>query len=137
MAWQARGGPDATQHHQVDPRRCGGAGLPTLACSDDGLSLAADGSGTGLPLTGGSTTAEGGDTGPKLDVLANGTMGAEDGMGQQGCRRVDVVLVVDDSGRTSEEHEALQGPVFDSFLQTLLSIEGSVDEACQEFVPQG
>lgn len=106
----------------------GVSGLVVLAgaCSDDGVA-AGDGSDTGIPLTGG--VAESGEgSGPKLDVLGDGTMGAEDGVGVSGCRRVDVVFVVDNSSSMSEEHEALQGPVFDSFPQTLLSINGGIDD---------
>lgn len=109
--------------------RAAAVGLVVLAsaCSDDGLAPAADGE-TGIPLTGGATAEVDEDTGAKLDVLGDGTVGAEDGVGQEGCRRVDVVFVVDNSSSMSEEHEALQGPVFDSFPETLLSINGGIDD---------
>lgn len=107
--------------------RAAAVGLAVLgsACSDDGLAPpeAAD---TGIPITGGAT--EEADEGVKLDVVGDGTMGVDDGMTLEGCRRVDVVFVVDNSSSMTEEHEALQGPVFDSFPQTLLSINGGIDD---------
>ena len=90
-----------------------------------------DGSMTGIMLTTGmgGTLDGGGDTGLKLDVGADGTAdGADDGSNGEGCRKVDVILAVDNSGSMSEEHEALQGPVFDSFPQTLLAINQGLDD---------
>jgi len=108
--------------------RAAAMGLAMLgsACSDDGLAPAASDE-TGIPITVGAT--EGADEGVKLDVLGgDGTAGVDDGVGQEGCRRVDVIFVVDNSSSMTEEHEALQGPVFDSFPQTLLSINGGIDD---------
>ena len=53
-----------------------------------------------------------------------------DGTPQQddGCRKVDVVFAVDNSGSMSEEHEALRGPVFDSFPQQLLDINNGIED---------
>lgn len=102
------------------------------ACSNDDLP-SGDGNGTGIHLSeigddGGDDDGGGEVTGTKLDVLAGGTMNAEDGGSEDGCRKVDVIIAVDNSGSMSEEHDALQGPVFDSLPQTLLSINGGIDD---------
>lgn len=105
------------------------------ACSDDGASpaasTAADTGGIPSPTAGddGDTAdAAADDTGPKLDVEGGATMGAGDEGGAMGCTKVDVVISVDNSSSMSEEIEALQGPVFASFPQTLLDVNNGLDD---------
>lgn len=87
-----------------------------------------DGSGSGIQVTSGIETLDA-DGGPKLDVAADGTAdGAEDGGNAMGCKKIDVILSVDNSSSMSEELEALQGPVFDSFPQTLLAVNGGLED---------
>jgi hypothetical protein len=81
--------------------------------------------GTGIDATGGSD-----DDAIKLDAGAGtsaGTGNAEDA-GPSGCTKVDVVISVDNSSSMTEEIEALQGPVFDSFPTTLLDINVGLDD---------
>lgn len=105
------------------------AGLDACS-SEDVASGDGTGNGTGIHITSGPMGDDGNDddTGTKLDVLAGGTMNAEDGGNQDGCRKVDVIIAADNSGSMSEEQEALQGPVFDALPQTLLSINGGIDD---------
>jgi hypothetical protein len=68
-------------------------------------------------------------TGPKLDVGADtGTGLVEEGGEEGGCRHVDVLLSIDNSGSMQEEIEALAGPVFDSFPMALLDVANGLDD---------
>ncbi len=102
--------------------------LGMLGCGgDDGGSMPT--SNTGINVTSGIGSGDSADeTGPKLDVAGGATMGADDGNSEDGCKKVDVILAVDNSGSMTEEHQALQGPVFDSFPQTLLAINDGIDD---------
>lgn len=107
--------------------------LLLTACSDDGASPAAStAAGTGIPSptgdAGATVDAAVDDTGPKLDVGGGATMGAGDEGGAMGCTKVDVVISVDNSSSMTEEIEALQGPVFDSFPQALLDVNAGLDD---------
>jgi hypothetical protein len=102
------------------------------ACgSDDGTHSSAEETGGIATLSGTAGTAVT-DTadGPKLDVASFDVAGgsAGEGGGTQTCKLVDVVLSVDNSGSMSEEIEALRGPVFDSFPQTLLDVGNGLDD---------
>ncbi|MCX4243866.1 hypothetical protein [Paraliomyxa miuraensis] len=92
------------------------------SCGDDGGRT--DGSASGGATSGIVTL----DDEPRLDVAADGTAGAEDGGNLGGCKKIDVILSVDNSSSMSEEHEALRGPVFDSFPQALLAVNGGLDD---------
>ncbi|MEM7155408.1 MAG: hypothetical protein AAF799_21340 [Myxococcota bacterium] len=99
-----------------------------LACGDDGGQAGdsgSSGSQTGIVI---SETEAVEDDGPKFDVGGDGTAGADDGNNPLGCKKVDVIVAVDNSDSMVEEHEALRGPVFDSFPQTLLAINGGIDD---------
>lgn len=115
------------------------------SCSDDGAQSSQTSASTLLTATGGGQDSSTGSTtggmpgtsaddgtggGVKLDVAA--TMSATDsngeGGGPTGCTKVDVVISVDNSSSMSEEIEALQGPVFDSFPETLLDINVGLDD---------
>lgn len=68
-------------------------------------------------------------TGMKFDVGGGATgTGADDGSPGAGCKLVDVVIAVDNSSSMTEEIEALSGPVFDSFPQTLLDVNNGLDD---------
>ncbi|MEM6291054.1 MAG: hypothetical protein AAGA54_07305 [Myxococcota bacterium] len=104
-------------------------GLTTLGGTDASASDSADGTdgadGIGGSDDGGagsSASASGGT--PGFDVgSAN-----PDGDQNDGCQKVDVVFAVDNSGSMSEEHDALRGPVFDSFPQQLLDINNGIED---------
>lgn len=72
----------------------------------------------------GSTTAA-----EKFDVGGGETAdgSAEGGMGDA-CRKVDVILAVDNSGSMQEELDALRGPVFDSLPMQLLDVGNGIDD---------
>lgn len=72
----------------------------------------------------GGMSASGG--GLKFDVGAPEETGS--GGADQGCKRVDVLLSIDNSGSMVEELAALSGPVFDSFPQALLSVGNGLDD---------
>lgn len=86
-----------------------------------------DASGITSPIDSGS----GGGEGTKLDVGGGGgslgTGGDESSQGD-GCRLVDAIIAVDNSSSMAEEIEALAGPVFDSFPQTLLDVNNGLDD---------
>ncbi|MGB1277921.1 MAG: hypothetical protein ACPG77_19400, partial [Nannocystaceae bacterium] len=44
------------------------------------------------------------------------------------CAKVDVVFAIDNSGSMSEEHSALQGPVFASFPEALLMVGNGIED---------
>lgn len=103
-------------------------GMVAFACGGDDAGPATQ-MDTGIDFTSGSATEPAdGDTGPKLDVGGASSPTADDGGKIDGCKKVDVILAVDNSGSMSEEHEALRGPVFDSFPQTLLAINDGIDD---------
>ncbi len=115
-------------------RSTAGAGLWLMACATAcGDDAAPPGSNvTGIILTTGADEGDDdpdGGSGVKLDLSSDSTMGsADDGGSDEGCTKVDVIFAVDNSGSMTEEHQALAGPVFDSFPQTLLSINGGIDD---------
>jgi hypothetical protein len=66
---------------------------------------------------------------PKFDTAQDGIGGSGDpDAGEEICEVVDVILAVDNSGSMQEEIAALQGPVFDSFPQTLLAVGNGLDD---------
>jgi hypothetical protein len=101
------------------------------ACSDDGVPAAETGESGGITLSAetGITTQTGADSGgPVFDVGDSMGEGQVEGGGAMGCRKVDVVISVDNSSSMAEEIAALQGPVFDSFPQTLLDVNNGLDD---------
>jgi hypothetical protein len=103
-----------------------------FACGDDPPSDSGSGgvdTGISGPTTTGSDdgSASQDETGPLLDVGGGSGEGADEG-GAMGCTKVDVVISVDNSSSMTEEIAALQGPVFDSFPQTLLDIHNGLDD---------
>lgn len=63
---------------------------------------------------------------PRFDVGFNETGSLP--VVESGCQKVDVILSVDNSSSMSEEHDALAGPVFDSFPQALLDINNGIED---------
>lgn len=57
----------------------------------------------------------------------SGEGSAEGGMGDA-CKKVDVILAVDNSGSMQEELDALRGPVFDSLPMQLLDVGNGIDD---------
>jgi len=109
------------------------------ACSDDGGPRPGAATlGTGINPTAGSSGVDSfgdgsGESGEATDDPSGSVPGFDvgadpDGIEDDGCKKVDVVLAVDNSGSMSEEHDALRGPVFDSFPQTLLDINNGIED---------
>lgn len=69
------------------------------------------------------------DSGPEVFDVGAGeeSAGTSEG-GEQACVKVDVVIAVDNSSSMSEEIEALSGPVFDSFPQSLLAVGNGLED---------
>lgn len=59
--------------------------------------------------------------------IAESTAGST-GERDEPCRKVDVIISIDASSSMFEELDALQGPVFDSFPNTLLDIANGLDD---------
>lgn len=97
---------------------------PTATETDSGSATDAPSGSSGASATSEATAS---DTSPSFDVGNGGGSGKKPPAGE-GCRKVDVILAVDNSGSMSEEHAALQGPVFDSFPQALLDINNGIDD---------
>jgi hypothetical protein len=104
VAWLAACGGDETGRDSATTAPVG----TSIASADDGDD--GDGGGTKLDLGGGAD--------------ATGNVDPEGG--DEGCQKVDVVLSVDNSGSMQEEIAALQGPVFDSFPDALLAVNGGL-----------
>lgn len=95
-------------------------------------------SGTGCKGDSGSAEGGSGDTqsdsglddgDPKFDIEPGGGDGTGDpDAGDDVCKVVDVILAVDNSQSMQEEIAALQGPVFDSFPETLLDVGNGLDD---------
>jgi hypothetical protein len=99
---------------------------------DDNSQSAATATDGGISTLSGTAVTDANETTdpPRLDVANLDVEGGSAGEGGQPetCKLVDVVLSVDNSGSMSEEIEALRGPVFDSFPQTLLDVGNGLDD---------
>jgi hypothetical protein len=88
--------------------------------SEDGLTESSDGSGSA------------GSGGFKLDVNpATTSTDSDSGSAEspnEACKKVDVILAVDNSSSMAEEIAALRGPVFDSLPQQLLEVGNGIDD---------
>jgi hypothetical protein len=90
-------------------------GTPTSSDASSGAAGSESASGsTGAANSTGSTT---GNDGPKLDVGVEATTG-ETGAPVEGCRKVDFLFVIDNSGSMSEEQDNLIQS-FPTFIQTI------------------
>ncbi len=75
--------------------------------------------------TGGASTSTGeSSTGIKLDL----GLPPDGGLQDKVCKKVDVILAVDNSGTMQEEIDALRGPVFDSLPEMLLAVGDGLDD---------
>ncbi len=64
----------------------------------------------------------------RFDVGGGETTGTTDNPGGEACKKVDVILAVDNSGSMQEEIDVLRGPVFDSLPQQLLDVGNGIDD---------
>ena len=94
--------------------------------SGEGSSWIGEESGSGGNGSGGNGNSSDDDDGLRLDV-GSGTGGDGDADGGDSCKKVDVLIAIDNSGSMSEEIEALKGPVFDSFPETLLKVGNGLE----------
>jgi hypothetical protein len=120
------------------PLACGGADdgrntgsgsgpLSGLSLGDTGMTSDATGGGEAPSEEASSDpSADADPSGPKFDL--DEPMGGDLPPTQEGCTKVDVVISVDNSSSMTEEIAALQGPVFDSFPETLLDINNGLDD---------
>ncbi len=76
-----------------------------------------------MSASGGSASESG--PGPKFDLGVSPDMAEDE---QEFCRKVDVILAVDNSGSMQEEIAALQGPVFNSLPEQLLAVGNGLDD---------
>ena len=88
-------------------------------------STASEGGGSSPAETGGGTEALSGSTGgstggdaPKLDVGVGTTSGGTTGEAEQGCRKVDFLFIIDNSGSMGDEQQNLIQN-FPGFIQTI------------------
>ncbi|MGH1340967.1 MAG: hypothetical protein ACRBN8_05420 [Nannocystales bacterium] len=106
-------------------RPSGAATLGTLTTATATEGATEGDSATEGPFDSDDGGPEGGSGGvPTFDVGSSDPDGSQD----DGCKKVDVVFAVDNSGSMSEEHDALRGPVFDSFPQQLLDINNGIQD---------
>lgn len=105
----------------------GGSGLSSPSggsLSAGGVSTSSSGSAS---TSGGAATGEDSavsDGGIKLDLGVPPDGGLQDKV----CKKVDVILSVDNSGTMQEEISALRGPVFDALPQMLLAVGDGLDD---------
>lgn len=105
------------------------ASLGSASASETDGQDTGNGNGNGDGGQGDGQGADGTTGDVKFDVGGDTMNGeADEGTAEQGCNKVDVIFAVDNSGSMTEEHEALRGPVFDSFPQALLAINGGIDD---------
>jgi len=93
--------------------------------SDSATQSTTDAPTTG-PVTSGPTTdsSSGGDEGPKLDVGLDTTTGVP----VEGCRKIDMLFVLDGSGSMIEERQALSAVnAFTDIVTTLANLNGEID----------
>lgn len=93
------------------------------------------GSGSGGENTGGSTSSGGSGEGTddsggdvRFDIGEGSGPGSGGEGGSRVCRKVDLLLAVDNSSSMQEEISALAGPVFDSFPQQLLAVGNGLED---------
>ncbi|RMG99061.1 MAG: hypothetical protein D6705_04270 [Deltaproteobacteria bacterium] len=92
-----------------------------------GSTASAGDTSAGSSDTAASSSGSGGETsGPKFDVGDSGeTAGGDDGGGQMGCKKVDFLFVIDNSGSMAEEQSALIA----SFPKFIEAIKSTLDMA--------
>lgn len=108
---------------------CSCGGVPPdqgTSASSTGLSVGTVDIDTAGPTESGEPTGGSNSGSIKFDVGA--LPDASEPPGSEGCKHVDVVIAIDNSGSMQEEIEALAGPVFDSFPQALLDVGNGLDD---------
>src|SRR5687768_14473279 len=111
------------------PAVYGSPGLGSgLSVGDEGGSTSDAGGTEGMHPSGNASDPDTGadPSSPAFDIAS--PEGSDLPPTQGGCTKVDVVISVDNSGSMTQEVAALQGPVFDSFPQTLLDINNGLDD---------
>lgn len=95
------------------------------ACPDSDTGAQDDDEG-GLP----TSDVTGGSGGFKLDVAPGTSEAGSSGneSPNEACKKVDVILAVDNSSSMAEEIAALRGPVFDSLPEQLLEVGNGIDD---------
>jgi hypothetical protein len=92
------------------------------ACSSNGDASGAGGAGAG----------DGGSAGSQAQGSGGGSFGVGGGSGggapRNGCKRVDLVIAVDNSSSMSEEKNAIANDVFPAFASALLRIGGGLED---------
>jgi hypothetical protein len=99
----------------------------TLLCLLFGVSVACGSSGPGSEF--GSSGGAGG-PGSSGGLLGGGGDGGSEGGGGgdgSGCKKVDIVIAVDDSGSMREEKDAMRSIVFPAFAQRLRQVGGGLE----------
>ncbi len=106
------------------------SGTGTLGELTTATATATDGATGGSGATEGPLDSDSGTAGPGSGGVPTFDVGSgnPDGSQDDGCSKVDVVFAIDNSGSMSEEHDALRGPVFDSFPQQLLDINNGIQD---------
>ena len=85
---------------------------------------ASEASTTGTTSTTSPTNSSSGDEGPKLDVGVDTTTG----LPVEGCRKIDMLFVLDGSGSMIEERQALSAVnAFTDIVTTLANLNGEID----------
>ena len=97
--------------------------LSTGSSSGSGSGSDSAGDSGSMPSSAGGASDS--DSGLKFDLGASPDMAEVE---QEFCRKVDVILAVDNSGSMQEEIAALQGPVFNSLPQQLLAVGNGLDD---------
>lgn len=107
------------------------SGFSGVAASNSGISSspssgsATSGGSAGATSSGGASNSGGTDPDAiKLDLGIQPDGGLQDGA----CKKVDVILAVDNSGTMQEEVAALRGPVFDALPEALLAVGDGLDD---------
>lgn len=104
-----------------------GGSLPLPEVTTGGTTTGSTSEGSSETTT--PTTTSAGESGEiKFDIGGAETSSTTGPPMNEGCKRVDVVIAIDNSGSMQEEIAALSGPVFDSFPQTLLDVGNGLDD---------
>ena len=116
--------PGGGESTQATPTSTGTSAGPGSVSDSEATPTTEPGTSTGTtgPVDPGTST--GGDDGPKLDVGLDTTTG----LPVEGCRKIDMLFVLDGSGSMSEERQALSAiNAFTDIVTTLANLNGEID----------
>jgi hypothetical protein len=116
--------PGGGESTQATPTSTGTSAGPGSVSDSEATPTTEPGTSTGTtgPVDPGTST--GGDEGPKLDVGLDTTTG----LPVEGCRKIDMLFVLDGSGSMSEERQALSAiNAFTDIVTTLANLNGEID----------